>query len=58
MTYSRGQARAVIGKFIGMYVNKLTVDMGTEGLTSIKKMFKLASDKGILKENISSVINV
>jgi 1,4-dihydroxy-6-naphthoate synthase len=58
MTYSRGQARAVIGKFIGMYVNKLAVDMGTEGLTSIKKMFKLASDKGILKENISSVINV
>jgi 1,4-dihydroxy-6-naphthoate synthase len=54
MTYSRGQARAVISKFIGMYVNKLTVDMGTEGLTSIKKMFKLASDKGILKENISS----
>jgi 1,4-dihydroxy-6-naphthoate synthase len=58
MTYSRGQARAVIGKFIRMYVNKLTVDMGTEGLTSIKKMFKLASDKGILKENISSVIKV
>lgn len=58
MTYSRGQARAVIGKFIGMYVNKLTVDMGTEGLTSIKKMFKLASDKGILKENISSLIKV
>jgi 1,4-dihydroxy-6-naphthoate synthase len=58
MTYSRGQARAVISKFIGMYVNKLTVDMGTEGLTSIKKMFKLASDKGILRENISSLIKV
>ena len=52
MTYSRGQARDVIGKFIGMYVNKLTIDMGAEGLASIQRMFELAHDKGILKENI------
>jgi 1,4-dihydroxy-6-naphthoate synthase len=58
MTYGRGQARDVIGKFIGMYVNKLTVDMGTEGLESIQKMFDLASGKGILKENISNLIKV
>ena len=58
MTYGRGQAREVIGKFIGMYVNKLTVDMGTEGLESIQKMFDLASSKGILKENISNLIKV
>jgi predicted solute-binding protein len=48
----------VIGKFIGMYVNKLTVDMGTEGLESIQKMFDLASSKGILKENITNLIKV
>lgn len=58
MTYSRNQAREVIGKFIGMYVNRLTIDMGTEGVASIQKMFELASSKGILKENVSSLIKV
>lgn len=56
MTYSRGQARDVIRKFIGMYVNRLTIDMGTEGIASIQKMFELALNKGILKENISILI--
>jgi 5,8-dihydroxy-2-naphthoate synthase len=55
MTYSRGQARDVISKFIGMYVNRLTIDMGTEGVASIQRMFELASNKGILKEDISSL---
>ncbi len=56
MTYSRGQAREVIRKFIGMYVNRLTIDMGTEGIASIQRMFELALNKGILKENISTLI--
>jgi 1,4-dihydroxy-6-naphthoate synthase len=56
MTYSRGQARDVIRKFIGMYVNRLTVDMGAEGIASIQRMFELALNKGILKENISILI--
>lgn len=58
MRFSRGQARDLIGKFIRMYVNRLTIDMGTEGLASIQRMFELASNKGILKENISSLIRV
>ena len=57
MTYSRGQARDVIRKFIGMYVNRLTIDMGTEGIASIQRMFELALNKGILKKNISTLIN-
>ena len=56
MTYSRGQVREVIGKFIGMYVNRLTIDMGAEGVASIQRMFELAYEKGILKQNISSLI--
>jgi 1,4-dihydroxy-6-naphthoate synthase len=58
MTYSRGQARDVIGKFIEMYVNRLTIDMGSEGVASIQRMFELAYNKGILKENISRMIKV
>lgn len=53
MTYSRNQDRDVIGKFIAMYVNRLTIDMGTEGIAAIKTMFEMASNKGIIKENIS-----
>ncbi|HET6730655.1 MAG TPA: MqnA/MqnD/SBP family protein [Nitrososphaeraceae archaeon] len=58
MTYSRGQTRDVIGKFVMMYVNRLTVDMGVEGLSSIQKMFKMASDQGILTQNTSGLISV
>lgn len=54
MTYSRDQSREVISKFIAMYVNSLTIDMGMEGVTSIRTMFELGSKKGILKENISA----
>jgi 1,4-dihydroxy-6-naphthoate synthase len=53
MTYSRNQARDVIGRFIAMYVNRLTIDMGTEGIAAIKTMFEMASNEGIIKENIS-----
>lgn len=53
MTYSRNQTRDVIGKFIAMYVNRLTIDMGTEGIAAIQRMFEMAWKKGIIKENIS-----
>lgn len=49
MKYSRGQPRSVITKFIKMYVNNLTVDMGVIGKKSIEKIFLMASTNGILK---------
>ena len=51
MKYSRGQPRNVITKFIKMYVNNLTVDMGVIGKKSIEKIFLMASTNGILKSN-------
>ena len=51
MKYSRGQPRNVITKFIKMYVNNLTVDMGVIGKKSIEKIFLMASSNGILKAN-------
>jgi 1,4-dihydroxy-6-naphthoate synthase len=39
-------------------VNRLTIDMGKEGVEYIQKMFELASNKGILKKNVSSLIKV
>ena len=48
MRYSRGQPKHVITKFIKMYVNDITVEMGSDGEKSIKKMFKMGQQKGIL----------
>jgi len=48
MRYSRGQPKNVMTKFIKMYVNDITVDMGADGEKAIKKMFKMAQEKGIL----------
>jgi 1,4-dihydroxy-6-naphthoate synthase len=48
MRYSRGQPKHVMMKFIKMYVNDITVDMGTDGKKAIKKMFKMGQEKGIL----------
>jgi 1,4-dihydroxy-6-naphthoate synthase len=48
MRYSRGQPKHVMTKFIKMYVNDITVDMGADGEKAIKKMFKMAQEKGIL----------
>jgi 1,4-dihydroxy-6-naphthoate synthase len=49
MKYSRGQPKNMITKFIKMYVNNLTVDMGMNGKKSIKKMLLMAKGKGILR---------
>jgi 1,4-dihydroxy-6-naphthoate synthase len=48
MRYSRGQPKDVMTKFIRMYVNDVTIDMGVEGEKSIKKMFAMAKEKQIL----------
>ena len=37
MRYGRGHPKEVISKFIKMYVNDLTIDMGESGLKSSKK---------------------
>lgn len=48
MRYSRGQPKDVMTRFIKMYVNNITVDMGIRGKKSIKKMFAMAKEKGLL----------
>ena len=48
MKYGRGQPRDVITRFIKMYVNDVTIDMGNIWEKSIKKMFAIAEEKGFL----------
>src|SRR3972149_323541 len=41
MQYSRGKQRSLIEKFVKMYVNDVTVDMGKKGEESIRHLFDM-----------------
>jgi len=42
MKYARGKPRNLIEKFVKMYVNNVTVNMGKSGEESIRKLFDMA----------------
>jgi len=50
MQYSRGKPRDLIEKFVKMYVNPVTVNMGDSGEKSIRKFFEMAKEKSFVPE--------
>ena len=50
MQYSRGKPRELIEKFVKMYVNKVTVNMGDKGEESIRRLFEMAKQKNMVPE--------
>ncbi|HXV66724.1 MAG TPA: MqnA/MqnD/SBP family protein [Nitrosopumilaceae archaeon] len=48
MQYGRGKNRALIEKFVNMYVNDVTVDMGEKGEQSIRHLFNMAKEKNLV----------
>ncbi len=57
MQYSRGKPRGLIEKFVKMYVNQVTVNMGDNGEESIKKVFEMAKEKNLVPDfNLSIAI--
>ena len=50
MQYSREKPRELIEKFVKMYVNKITVNMGDKGEESIRRIFEMAKQKNIVPE--------
>ena len=48
MQYARGKPRDVIERFVLMYVNNVTVNMGESGQRAINTMFEMASEKGLI----------
>ncbi len=50
MQYSRGKPRDLIEKFVKMYVNQVTVNMGDEGEKSIRRVFEMAKEKGLVPD--------
>jgi len=50
MQYSRGKPRDLIEKFVKMYVNSVTVNMGDSGEESIRRFFDMAREKNLVPE--------
>ncbi|MFZ9006357.1 MAG: MqnA/MqnD/SBP family protein [Nitrosopumilaceae archaeon] len=57
MQYSRGKPRDLIEKFVKMYVNSVTVNMEDSGEKSIRRVFEMAKEKGLVPDfNLSIAI--
>ncbi|RNJ79058.1 MAG: ABC transporter substrate-binding protein [Nitrosopumilus sp. H8] len=50
MKYSRGKPQDLIEKFVKMYVNQVTVNMGDSGEESIRKLFEMAKKEGLVPD--------
>ena len=50
MRYGRDKPRDLIEKFVKMYVNDVTVNMGNDGEKAIRKLFEMAREKDLLPE--------
>ena len=48
MKYGRGKPRDLIKKFVKMYVNSITVNMGESGEKSIRRFFEMALEKNLV----------
>ncbi|MCH8236225.1 MAG: ABC transporter substrate-binding protein, partial [Chloroflexi bacterium] len=50
LQYGRGIEREDARKFVRMYVNEDTVDMGDEGRRALERLFEMAVQRGIIAE--------
>ena len=50
MQYSRGKPKDLIEKFVKMYVNQVTVNMGEPGEKSIRKLFEMAKEEKLVPD--------
>ena len=58
MQYGRGKPREMIEKFVKMYVNDVTVNMGSAGEESIRRLFQMARKRGMLGDFEPSIAPV
>ena len=56
MEFARGQDAELVDKFVSMYVNELTLDMGTKGKDALKLLYQKASQDGLIPETDPIII--
>src|SRR5580693_1816639 len=54
MTYSRGLAREQADRFVGMYVNDLTLDYGERGRAAVQRLMDEAYDAKLIPARVSA----
>jgi 1,4-dihydroxy-6-naphthoate synthase len=52
LTFAREMGRDLADKFVGMYVNELTVDYGDSGRAALRRLFDLAYERGIFQKPV------
>ncbi len=52
LTFARDMGRDLADRFVGMYVNELTVDYGQAGREAVRRLFAMAHEKGILPQPV------
>jgi 1,4-dihydroxy-6-naphthoate synthase len=52
-TFGRGLDKADTDKFVGMYVNQLTLDYGTRGRAGLERFFKEAFEKKLIPKEVA-----
>ena len=52
MQFGRGQPKETIRKFVKMYVNDLTQDMGQKGKKALEKMFEMAQERKMVEPEV------
>lgn len=52
LEFARDMRPDLADKFVGMYVNELTVDYGEQGRQAVRRLFDMAYEKGIYKQPI------
>lgn len=53
LQFARGLNTPQADKFVGMYVNDLTVDYGEQGRKALRKLFEMAFEKGVVDRPIN-----
>jgi 1,4-dihydroxy-6-naphthoate synthase len=53
LQFARGLDTQRVDRFIGMYVNDLTLDYGSEGKRAVKKLLSEAYKKKIIPERVA-----
>ena len=53
MQFSRGLDTQRVDRFIGMYVNELTLDYGSEGKQAVMKLLSEAYEQKVIPERVA-----
>jgi 1,4-dihydroxy-6-naphthoate synthase len=52
LQFARDMERRLADRFVGMYVNDLTLDYGKRGRTAVRRLFALACDQGLIPHRV------